>query len=85
MLALLPLAIEEYKRFFEQIKGNEYEYAYQAQHVAFSKMLGFEDDEHLEEWISENPQWCDDVKGSEVFNECETISNLKALSSSKMY
>jgi hypothetical protein len=47
-------------RFFEEIKDNEYEYAYQAQHVAFSKMLGFDDDEHLEEWISENPQWCDD-------------------------
>jgi hypothetical protein len=34
-------------------------------------MLGFDDDEHLEEWISENPQWCDVVKGSEVFNECQ--------------
>jgi hypothetical protein len=33
-------------------------------------MLGFEDDEHLEEWISENPQWCDDVKGIEVFCVC---------------
>ena len=63
--------IEDYKRFFEEIKDNEYEYAYQAQHVAFSKTLGFDDGEHLEEWISENPQWCDVVKGSEVFNECQ--------------
>jgi hypothetical protein len=62
--------IEDYKRFFEEIKDYEYEYGHQAQHVAFSKMLGFEDDEHLEEWISENPQWCDDVKGSEVFCVC---------------
>ena len=62
--------IEDYKRFFEQIKGNEYEYAHQTQHVAFSKMLGFEDDEHLEEWISKNPHWCGDVEGIEVFCVC---------------
>jgi hypothetical protein len=34
--------IEDYKRFFEEVKGNEYEYAHQTQHVAFSKMLGSE-------------------------------------------
>jgi hypothetical protein len=62
--------IEDYKRFFEETKDNEYEYAHQTQHVAFSKMLGFDDDEHLEEWISENPQWCDDVQGIEVFCVC---------------
>jgi hypothetical protein len=40
-------------------------------HEEVISILGFDDDEHLEEWISENPQWCDVVKGSEVFNECE--------------
>ena len=63
--------IEEYKRFFEEVEGNEYEYAYQAQHVAFSKTLGFEDDEHLSDWINENPIWCDDTHGLNIFNNCE--------------
>ena len=63
--------IEDYKRFFEEIKGNEYEYAYQAQHVAFSKMLGFEDDEHLSDWINKNPIWCDDTHGLNIFDNCE--------------